>query len=112
MELVGTSIILVGFIGMACLLPVAWTLSHKLFKRLRTDHHATWVKLGQPAFPGNAGAATLWRTRKWLKANHSQLNDPTLESWYRLQCKVRPVYLCFFALAIVGFLMLMAYGRT
>lgn len=112
MEHFGTIIILVGLIGMGCLLPVGWTLSHKLFKRLRTDHHATWVELGQPAFPGNAGAVTLWRTRKWLKANHSQLGDATLESWYKLQRKVQPVYLCFFVLALVGFVLLMLYGRT
>jgi hypothetical protein len=112
MELLGTIIILVGFVGMACLLPVGWTLSHKLFKRLRTDHHATWVELGQPAFPGNASAATLWRTRKWLKTNHSQLGDPTFESWYSLQRKIQPIYMSFFALAIVGFLLLLTYGRT
>jgi len=112
MESVGTIVILVGLVGMGCLLPVGWTLSHKIYGRLRSNHHADWVELGQPAFPGNAGAATLLRTRKWLKANHSRLGDTTLESWYRLQRKIQPVYLCFFVLALIGFALLMLYGRT
>jgi hypothetical protein len=112
MESVGTIVILVGLIGMVCLLPVGWALSHKIYRRLRSNHHSAWVELGQPTFPGNAGAAALLRTRKWLKANHSRLDDTTLESWYNLQRKIQPAYLCFFALALAGFALLMLHGRT
>lgn len=112
MGVIGAIIILVGLVGMVCLLPAGWVLSHKIYKRLRSEHHAIWVELGQPAFPGNAGATTLLRTRKWLKANRTQLGDKALESWCSLQRKVQTVYLCFFVVALVGFALRVLYGRT
>lgn len=103
---------LVGFIGMACLLPFAFFISHKLYKRLKTEHHAVWLDLGQPAFPGNAGIITLRRTRKWLKANYAHVNDPMLESRYIVLRKITWVYSGFGLLSLVGFILMMAYGRT
>lgn len=100
--------LLVGFIGMAVLLPFSFVLSHRLYKQLRTEHQAAWLELGQPSFPGNSGAFVLWRTRKWLRANCGDSGDVRLESLYVRGRKVNRVYICFFALAFIGVVLRLA----
>lgn len=99
------SIMVVGFVGMVCLLPLGLTLSHQVYKRIETQHQATWIDLGRSAFPWNLGAATLLRTRGWLKANHAGVGDARLDTLYRYWSRTNVAYYVFALIALAGILM-------